>query len=50
MSLSSTIDRRCEDMVIKGLLDEVAQLLLDKHIWADSMAGKAIGYRQVSFF
>ena len=46
--LYRTIDTRCEGMLEAGLLQEVAALVLDRHLAPNTVAAKAIGYRQVS--
>jgi len=48
--LYRTIDMRCEDMVQMGLLKEVASLVLRDQLAPDSVAAKAIGYRQTLEF
>ena len=40
------IDTRCLDMLERGLFEETATLILDKHMVPDSMVARAIGYRQ----
>ncbi|CAJ1943174.1 unnamed protein product [Cylindrotheca closterium] len=44
MGHTKIIDRRCEEMVIKGLLKETAELSLTEQM--PEMAARAIGYRQ----
>ena len=45
-SLYHTIDRRCEQMLNAGLLDEVTSLLLDGSLAPEFPISKSIGYRQ----
>eukprot|EP00871_Galdieria_phlegrea_P003828 jgi/Galph1/4446/GphlegSOOS_G3055.1 len=44
--LNRLIDRRCEQMIQKGLLKEVFSLLHSGALSRNSSAGRAIGYRQ----
>ena len=44
--LCRRIDARCEAMVDRGLLEEVADQLLARRLLPSSPAGRAIGYRQ----
>lgn len=44
--LLERIDARCEAMLLGGLLEETATLLAEGQLRPDSMAGRAIGYRQ----
>lgn len=40
------IDERCEQLVMAGMIQETAKLLLEGSFTAECMAGRAIGYRQ----
>jgi hypothetical protein len=40
------IDTRCEAMLKAGLFEEVTQLLIQNYMSPDSVAARAIGYRQ----
>jgi len=44
------IDRRCEVMLVSGLLDEVTDLLLSGRLSQDMECSKSIGYRQTIDF
>lgn len=44
MSHTTVVDGRCEDMVMRGLIQETADLYLSKSL--PDMAARAIGYRQ----
>ena len=44
MSHTSVVDKRCEQMIIRGLLKETTELTLSGHL--PEMAERAIGYRQ----
>ena len=41
-----TVDQRCEDMILSGLLKETANLYLNGGLPEDSQVARAIGYRQ----
>jgi len=43
---SHSIDVRCEQMITKGLIQEVASLYLDGKLPVDGLPSKSIGYRQ----
>jgi len=45
MEHTSIVDERCEDMIVRGLLQETAELEISNDL--PLMATKAIGYRQV---
>ena len=45
MSHTAVVDRRCEDMLLRGLLEETTELAASSTL--PDMASKAIGYRQV---
>mmetsp|Transcript_904 Transcript_904/g.3071 ORF Transcript_904/g.3071 Transcript_904/m.3071 type:complete len:474 (+) Transcript_904:395-1816(+) len=47
VALFRGIDRRCDDMLRRGLVTEVADLLSARRLPPDSPASRAIGYRQV---
>ena len=46
LALFERIDARCEQLVLKGMLAETGRLLAEGTLRPDSMAGRAIGYRQ----
>eukprot|EP00633_Aureoumbra_lagunensis_P004629 CAMPEP_0197309114 /NCGR_PEP_ID=MMETSP0891-20130614/7676_1 /TAXON_ID=44058 ORGANISM="Aureoumbra lagunensis, Strain CCMP1510" /NCGR_SAMPLE_ID=MMETSP0891 /ASSEMBLY_ACC=CAM_ASM_000534 /LENGTH=424 /DNA_ID=CAMNT_0042794001 /DNA_START=225 /DNA_END=1499 /DNA_ORIENTATION=+ len=50
ISLFRKIDSRCEDMLERGLVTEVAHLFVDGQLPPNSSAAKAIGYRQTLDF
>ncbi|KAL7471286.1 hypothetical protein ACHAXS_011604 [Conticribra weissflogii] len=46
MSHFQTVDRRCEEMLLRGLLRETAQLYVTGRLPEESQVTRAIGYRQ----
>ncbi|KAA8498092.1 tRNA dimethylallyltransferase 9 [Porphyridium purpureum] len=48
--LYERIDRRCEQMLENGLLEEVGHLCINSLLMKDSSVGRAIGYRQTIEF
>ena len=50
LALNRVVDRRVENMIEAGLIEEVADLMMNKKISDEFMAGKAIGYRETMVF
>jgi len=46
MAHSKIVDRRCEDMILAGLITETTQLYLNGSLPEDGQQTRAIGYRQ----
>lgn len=46
MTHTSVVDERCEDMILKGLIKETAELSINGQLPAEGQQARAIGYRQ----